>query len=50
VQLTATGRRRVDGAVQDLAAREDAILGALDATERATLAALLRRVVAPFDA
>jgi DNA-binding MarR family transcriptional regulator len=50
VQLTATGRRRVDGALQDLAAREDAILGALDATERATLAALLRRVVAPFDA
>jgi DNA-binding MarR family transcriptional regulator len=50
VQLTATGRRRVDGALQDLAAREDAILGALDPTERATLAALLRRVVAPFDA
>jgi DNA-binding MarR family transcriptional regulator len=50
VQLTATGRRRVDGALEDLAAREDAILGALDATERATLAALLRRVVAPFDA
>ena len=50
VQLTATGRRRVDGAVEDLAAREDAILGALDASERATLAALLRRVVAPFDA
>ncbi|HYL53718.1 MAG TPA: MarR family transcriptional regulator [Acidimicrobiia bacterium] len=50
VQLTGTGRRRVDGALQDLAAREDAILGTLDATERATLAALLRRVVAPFDA
>jgi DNA-binding MarR family transcriptional regulator len=50
VQLTATGRRRVDGALRDLAAREDAILGTLDANERATLAALLRRVVAPFDA
>jgi DNA-binding MarR family transcriptional regulator len=50
VQLTAAGRRRVDGALQDLAAREDAILGTLDASERATLAALLRRVVAPFDA
>ncbi len=50
VQLTAVGRRRVDGALQDLAAREDAILGTLDANERATLAALLRRVVAPFDA
>jgi DNA-binding MarR family transcriptional regulator len=50
VQLTGTGRRRVDGALRDLAAREDAILGTLDASERATLAALLRRVVAPFDA
>lgn len=50
VQLTAAGRRRVDGALEDLAAREDAILGTLDASERATLAALLRRVVAPFDA
>jgi len=50
VQLTATGRRRVDGALQDLVQREDAILGALDTTERATLAGLLRRVVAPFDA
>ena len=50
VQLTADGRRRVDGALRDLAAREDAILGTLDASERATLAALLRRVVAPFDA
>jgi len=50
VQLTAAGRRRVDGALQDLVQREDAILGALDPTERATLAGLLRRVVAPFDA
>jgi DNA-binding MarR family transcriptional regulator len=50
VQLTASGRRRVDSALEDLAAREDAILGTLDASERATLAALLRRVVAPFDA
>jgi DNA-binding MarR family transcriptional regulator len=50
VQLTAAGRRRVDSALQDLLAREDAILGTLDSTERSTLAALLRRVVAPFDA
>jgi DNA-binding MarR family transcriptional regulator len=50
VQLTAAGRRRVDGALQDLVQREDAILGALDPSERATLAGLLRRVVAPFDA
>ena len=50
VQLTAAGRRRVDGALRDLVAREDAILGTLDSTERAALAGLLRRVVAPFDA
>jgi DNA-binding MarR family transcriptional regulator len=50
VQLTATGRRRVDAALTDLVAREDSILGSLDEPERATLAALLRRIVAPFDA
>jgi DNA-binding MarR family transcriptional regulator len=50
VQLTAAGRRRVDSALQDLLAREDAILGTLDSRERAALATLLRRVVAPFDA
>ena len=50
VQLTAAGRRRVDAALQDLVAREHAILGSLDEAERATLAGLLRRVVAPFDA
>ncbi len=50
VQLTAAGRRRVDAALEDLVAREDAILGALDDDARATLADLLRRVVAPFDA
>ena len=50
VQLTAAGRRRVDGALRDLVAREHALLGTLDAAQRATVAALLRRVVAPFDA
>jgi DNA-binding MarR family transcriptional regulator len=50
VQLTAAGRRRVDGALKDLVAREDAILGTLDGGDRTTLADLLRRVVAPFDA
>jgi DNA-binding MarR family transcriptional regulator len=50
VQLTAAGRRRVDAALRDLVAREHAILGSLDDPERAALAALLRRVVAPFDA
>ena len=50
VQLTAAGRRRVDSALRDLVARENAILGSLDDAERATLAGLLRQVVAPFDA
>jgi DNA-binding MarR family transcriptional regulator len=50
VQLTAMGRRRVDGALQDLAAREHAILGSLEDAERTVLAGLLRRIVAPFDA
>jgi len=50
VQITAAGRRRVDAALRDLVAREHSILGSLDEPERATLAGLLRRVVAPFDA
>jgi hypothetical protein len=33
-----------------LVEREQAILGNLDGTDRAVLAGLLRRVVAPFDA
>jgi DNA-binding MarR family transcriptional regulator len=49
VRLTPAGRRRVDAALRDLVAREDAILGNLDGSDRATLAGLLRRVVAPFD-
>ena len=49
VQLTTRGRRRVDAAISDLVGREDAILTALEPEERAVLAALLRRVVAPFD-
>lgn len=50
VQLTASGRRRVDNALTDLVEREDAILGNLDIGERKVLAGLLRRVIAPFDA
>jgi DNA-binding MarR family transcriptional regulator len=50
VQLTPSGRRQVDSALRDLVAREDAILGTLADDERSTLAGLLRRVVAPFDA
>jgi hypothetical protein len=50
VQLTAAGRRRVDLALRDLIARESAILGTLDITQRVTLAGLIRQVVAPLDA
>jgi DNA-binding MarR family transcriptional regulator len=50
VHLTAAGRKRVDLALRDLVAREDALLGALDAAQRASLAGFLRRVVAPLDA
>jgi DNA-binding MarR family transcriptional regulator len=50
VHITAAGRRRVDSALADLVEREQAILGSLDDTERNELSALLRRVVAPFDA
>ena len=49
VHLTAAGRRRVDAALTELIERENAILGTLDQDERAVLAGLLRRVVAPFD-
>jgi len=49
VQLTPDGRRRVDEALKDLVARENAILGTLDTGGRTRLADLLRRVVAPFD-
>ena len=50
VHIAAAGRRRVDSALADLVEREQAILGSLDDTERKELSALLRRVVAPFDA
>src|ERR1700733_3991998 len=49
VQLTATGRKGVDAALEDLAAREHAILGSLEESERTVLSGLLRRIVAPFD-
>jgi DNA-binding MarR family transcriptional regulator len=50
VRLTATGRRRVERALKDLVAREDTLLAGLKPAERATLAHLLKVVVAPFDA
>jgi DNA-binding MarR family transcriptional regulator len=49
VELTAGGRRQVDAALKDLVEREDAILATLASNERALLAGLLRRIVAPFD-
>jgi DNA-binding MarR family transcriptional regulator len=49
VVLTAEGRERVDAALADLLAQEQAILAALTSEQRDTLAALLRTVVAPFD-
>jgi DNA-binding MarR family transcriptional regulator len=49
VWLTSDGRRRVEAALKDLVVREDALLGRLDDDERATLANLLKAVVAPFE-
>jgi DNA-binding MarR family transcriptional regulator len=49
VRLTERGRSRVDDALADLLTHERAILEALPATDRDTLAALLRAVVLPFD-
>ncbi len=49
VQLSDSGRERVDAAFADLLARERALLAHLDARQRERLAALLRRLVTPFD-
>jgi DNA-binding MarR family transcriptional regulator len=50
VRLTADGLRTVDAAMSDLLERERALLTALDAGQQTELAALLRTLVAPFDA
>jgi DNA-binding MarR family transcriptional regulator len=50
VQITAAGRKCVDGALADLVDREHAILASLSVEDRNLLSALLHRVVAPFDA
>ena len=47
VELTAEGRRRVDAALDDLLAQERSLLDGLSIPQRATLAGLLRSVVAP---
>lgn len=50
VTLTAEGRARVDAALSDLLASEEALLAGLGPAERETLADLLRTLLAPFDA
>lgn len=50
VQLTDPGRTLVDTALESLVERERALLAHLSDRDRVTLAALLRRLVAPFDA
>ena len=50
VRLTTQGRQRADAAMADLLQRERALLEGLGEEEQATLADLLRQVVAPFDA
>jgi DNA-binding MarR family transcriptional regulator len=49
VELTESGRSLVDTALAALLERERTLLATLDAGDRAGLAALLRRLVAPFD-
>jgi DNA-binding MarR family transcriptional regulator len=50
VTLTPAGRARVDAALIDLLAAERALLAGLPAPSRATLAGLLRLLLAPLDA
>jgi DNA-binding MarR family transcriptional regulator len=50
VTLTATGQARVDAALADLLAAEQALLAGLTDSSRHTLAGLLRVLLAPLDA
>jgi DNA-binding MarR family transcriptional regulator len=50
VRLTVAGKQRVDDALADLLAHEEGLLRDLSGPERRTLASLLRRLTAPFDA
>lgn len=50
VRLTAAGRERVDGALEDLLRVESELLAVLGPDDRTTLADLLRVVVSPFEA
>jgi DNA-binding MarR family transcriptional regulator len=49
VRLTPSGRSTVDGALEGLLRREEALLAGLDATDQKQLAALLRSLVVPFE-
>ena len=49
VRLTKAGRETVDAALSDLLAHERDLLGELTDEERATLAAMLRRLNAPLE-
>lgn len=49
VRLTPAGRARVDAALADLIAAEHSLLTALSATDRDTLAHMLRRVLGPLE-
>lgn len=49
VRLTPAGRKQVDAALADLLAHERELLQGLDAGQQASLADLLRTLVAPFD-
>jgi DNA-binding MarR family transcriptional regulator len=49
VRLTDDGQHRVDAALAGLLEHEHALLAGLPETDRAQLAELLRRLVAPFD-
>ena len=50
VTLTPSGRARVDAALADLVKHEQALLNGLSPADRATLAGLLRVLLAPLDA
>ena len=49
VRLTGSGRSTVDGALEGLLRREQALLAGLDATDQKRLAGLLRDLVVPFE-
>lgn len=49
VRLTPAGQRTVDAAMADLLARERTLLAELSGADREALAALLRRLLGPFE-